>query len=51
MNTKVDPRQPSGVTAPIYRHSGSMKPDAPAGGQVSRDQYANKEHAPDKDRA
>jgi hypothetical protein len=44
--TEIDKRQPTGVTAPIYRHSGSMVPqpqtksDGNAGGKIPTDQYA-----------
>jgi hypothetical protein len=51
--SKLDPRTPPGVTAPIYRHSGSFTPtptgvsDGNAGGQVSPSAYP-KPHISDR---
>jgi hypothetical protein len=52
--TELDKRQPAGVTAPIYRHSGSMVPqpqtksDGNAGGKIPTDQYVGKAHSGSK---
>jgi hypothetical protein len=49
MTTKIDPRQPPGVTSPIYRDSSStVKSPTPAGGEVPVSDYANKAPAPIK---
>ncbi len=51
--TKLEPRNPHGVTTPIYRHSGSFTPaptgvsDGNAGGQVSPNSYP-KSHISDR---
>jgi hypothetical protein len=45
MMTTIDRRQPSGLNAPIHRHSGTMVPsrspcsDGHAGGEIPVDQY------------
>jgi hypothetical protein len=48
-NTPIDPRQPAGVTVPIYRSSSSSAHSvAPAGGEVPKEQYTGKTPAQPK---
>jgi hypothetical protein len=53
--TEIDKRIPAGVTAPIYRHSGTMVPvpqgksDGNAGGKIPQSQYENTASPPKRE--
>jgi hypothetical protein len=52
MNTKVNINQQHELDAKIHRQaSQTVRSDSPAGGEVSRDQYMNKDPAQRRDKA